>query len=288
VGKSSGGSTSSTFGDTLLLQCCKLQKLNPPSLQHISAFDLIFVHHCSPADHKEQPKGYYCFINFSTSEEENIVLTMINKMQSSFFLWAAIPLLLLWSPKCATAFSSSSYQHTAPLPTIPLGSNSYSQLAVLDGAEWISVQTLLEGENKLLGQSPTKYGYMTIVTGRLKDDQPQQRVVGMQATTELQSSGDSLKIYQDSLAYIPDKISDQDAIATYITSLSAIHCALPRIHQVGGASLLNETTGFVGGKAVVLGGSELACFAANGLAALGAQVSLVSTGSPKLAIRQGM
>jgi hypothetical protein len=65
-------------------------------------------------------------------------------------------------------------------------------------------------------------------------------------------------------------VSDPDAISTYIISLSAIHCALPKVVEG------------VAGKAVILGGNELACFAAQGLASLGVQVSLVTTNSPNI------
>jgi hypothetical protein len=95
-------------------------------------------------------------------------------------------------------------------------------------------------------------------------------------------SQEGAEVYEDSVAIIPDKISDQDAIATCIHSLAAIHCTMPRLDGVGGSSSDDVANSFVSGRVVVLGGNDLACFAAHGLAALGVHVSLVSTGSPKV------
>jgi hypothetical protein len=159
------------------------------------------------------------------------------------------------------------------LPTVGLSSSSRSQLAVLDGAEWNSIQNILRQEKRLLdgGGKITKYGYMTIVTGRSAEDQDQ-RVVAMQAPN------DANAVYADSIAIIPDKVSDDDAISTYLASLSTIQPVLPRIDKVGGS----DESSIVGGKSVVLGSNELACFAAEGLASLGVDVSLVSNGNPNV------
>jgi hypothetical protein len=75
------------------------------------------------------------------------------------------------------------------------------------------------------------------------------------------------------MARIPDKVSDTDAIATYITSLSSIYCALPKIDNVGGGG--NESI-IATGRSVVLGSSDIACFAAEGLASLGIDVTIVN------------
>jgi hypothetical protein len=161
------------------------------------------------------------------------------------------------------------------LPTVGLSSSSRSQLAVLDGSEWASIQNILRQEKRLEGGTSTKYGYMTIVTGRTAEDQ-RQRVVAMRA------ADDENTVYADSIAIIPDKVSDDDAISTYIASLSTIQPVLPKSYQVGGS---DEST--VGGKSVVLGSNELACFAAEGLASLGVDVSLVSNGNPKVKTNVG-
>ena len=62
------------------------------------------------------------------------------------------------------------------------------------------------------------------------------------------------------------------AVMAMIAALTGVQCTLPRVEGVGGADV-----SMVSGKVVILGGSDYACFAAEGLAALGSQVSLIST-----------
>ena len=174
-----------------------------------------------------------------------------------------LSLLLILLPLSCHAFSSVA---SVDYRTLTLKSEGASQLAVLDGGEWASVQASLFKEKAL--QRASRYGYMKVVAGRNKDNQ---RVVAMQCP-----EGSNV-VFEDSVALIPDKVSDSDAIATYIVSLSSVHSVLPKVESVGGSD-----DSLIGGKAVVLGGNDLACFAAEGLASLGVEVSLVSTGSPKV------
>lgn len=69
-------------------------------------------------------------------------------------------------------------------------------------------------------------------------------------------------------------------MATYIAGISTIHAVLPKVEQVGGSDDTTIATGDA--KVVVVGGNDLACFAAEGLSSLGVQVCLVSTGNPKV------
>jgi hypothetical protein len=178
----------------------------------------------------------------------------------------------------STTISTNNHNnHNHNHPTVSLPTLQQSQLAVLDGAEWASVQMILREQGALT--KSTVYGYCKVVTGR---NAQKERVVALQAdtstttttTTTTNDNENSVLVFESSIAKIPDKISDPDAISTYIISLSAIHCALPKI-ETNGDSLM-------AGKAVILGGNDLACFAAQGLASLGVQVSLVSTNSPKI------
>jgi len=161
-----------------------------------------------------------------------------------------------------------------------------SQLAVLDGAEWNSVQAILRDQQQQQTlhsssaassssstSSPplTKTGYMKVVTGR---DDDNRRIVAMQCMSGENSQQQGSSVYEDSVAVIPSKVSDADAISTYIASLSAIHCALPRVENIGGGG--NDSTMPIAGKAVVLGSGELACFSAEGLASLGMEVFMVN------------
>jgi hypothetical protein len=175
----------------------------------------------------------------------------------------SISLLLILLPLSCEALSSAA---SVDFRTVNLKSMGPSQLAVLDGGEWASVQAILQEENVL--KRSTRNGYMTIVAGRNEDNQ---RVVAMQCPD------DKNAVFEDSVALVPDKISESDAISTYIVSLSAVYSVLPKAEQVGGSD-----DSVIAGKVVVLGGNELACFAAEGLASMGVEVSLVSPGSPKV------
>jgi hypothetical protein len=174
-------------------------------------------------------------------------------------------LLFFLAPLSCEALSSSTI--VKEFPTVSLKSADKSQLAILDGAEWASVQGILRKEKRL--SATTKYGYMKVVTGRNEDNE---RVIAMQSVNDNENV-----VYKDSMAVIPSKISEADAISTYVSSLCAIHAVLPKAEQVGGS---DET--IVAGKVVVMGSSEFACFAAEGLASLGADVCLVSPGNPKV------
>jgi len=165
------------------------------------------------------------------------------------------------------------------LSTVPLKSIETTQLAILDGPEWLSIQTLYNNnhnnKNKNNNIVPkAQFGHMTVVVG--KDAQGQQ-IIGIKSVTMGDNKEQEDHVYQDSVAKIPSGIKKEDAIATYIASLSTIHAVLPKAEQVGGSQEV-----MIGGKVVILGGNELACFAAEGLASLGVQVCLVSTGNPKV------
>lgn len=110
---------------------------------------------------------------------------------------------------------------------------------------------------------------MSVLTGK---DESNRRIVAMQC---IDSDGSSSVVYEDSIAVIPNQISDADAISTYIASLSSVVCALPRLENIGGGG--DESSVTTSGKAVVLGSSDLACFSAEGLASLGIEVFLVNS-----------
>ena len=97
------------------------------------------------------------------------------------------------------------------------------------------------------------------------------------------SLGGGVNLHKDSVAIIPDTISDADAMATMMASLSAVHCALPMSENVGGSA----DASIISGKAVVVGGGEYATFAADALATLGADVFQISTGKPNPKNRNG-
>jgi len=109
---------------------------------------------------------------------------------------------------------------------------------------------------------------------------------------------DEVRIYKHTMATIPSNISDMDALSTAAATVVGVHCAIPKVEDIGGGSsgLLAaaqetndnsniDTSIFYSGKAVVLGGNDYAIFIANGLATLGINVSLVTTAANNVAKR---
>lgn len=191
-----------------------------------------------------------------------------------------------WAMVSNDGGGSSTLVSVSAYSTLTLSTLGKSQLAILDGAEWNSVRNILKGQQELesspssssmsteTNSAPfTRYGYMTIVTGK---DENNRRIVAMQC---MDNGGDintnnnpPRMVYKDSVAAIPQTVSDEDAISTYTLAFSSIHCALPRIENIGGSNDSIVSTG----KVVVLGSSDLACFSAEGLASMGMEVFMVN------------
>ena len=141
---------------------------------------------------------------------------------------------------------SAAAKMTAIRATSQLTAVSKTQVAALDGAEWESLQSVLMEQNMTTKKGFSQVGYMTVVTGTVAQDT---RVVGIQAPPEQSQEvvvelDPTTHIYASSMATIPKSVSDQDAITTLVASLVGVHCALPKIDQVGGAT----NPSFVSGK----------------------------------------
>ena len=161
-----------------------------------------------------------------------------------------------------------------------------SQTAVLDGSSFNALDLFLAAEGKLTGSKPSRsntknrHGYCSVITVKLSNNK---RVIGIKvdhaATTnseslETVSIENGVEIYKDSMATIPDSISDDDAISTCVASLAAIHCAIHDpirpddkiVQNVGGSTetfvSAIETVTLQNKKAVVVGGSDYASFVA--------------------------
>lgn len=91
----------------------------------------------------------------------------------------------------------------------------------------------------------------------------------------------NLEVYTHTMAAIPSKVSDADAMSTAAAAVVGIHCAIPKVEEVGGGDEV-----FYSGKAIVMGGNDYAVFLADGLATLGIETSLVSSGGPKTKNKQ--
>jgi len=189
--------------------------------------------------------------------------------------------LVLLLPIATKALQTSSLRRSFPTS---LQAVSQRRTFIFDGGELESF--LLHGNT---GESTgstaaTKVGSLTLVTGSTQED-PSQRIVAVQTNTndinanyETVSMGD-VDVYAHTIATIPQKVSEADALSTAAAALVGIHCAIPKVGGVGGSDNSNDV--FYTGKAVVVGGNDYACFVADGLATLGIEVSLVSTGSPR-------
>ena len=157
-----------------------------------------------------------------------------------------------------------------------------SKVAVLDGSSFNALDAFLlaEGIRKKdssnRNDSLNRYGFCSVVTAKLNNE----RVVGIRVESYHDSDlenveiGDGVKIYKDSLATIPQSLSDEDAISTFVASLAGIHCSYydpvspdgTIITNIGGSSEIflsaGDSTKDLNKKAVVVGGGDYASFVA--------------------------
>lgn len=212
--------------------------------------------------------------------------------------------------------SPSSSSSSTSKPVTPAVGKVLRQTAALDGAEWLSVRSKLLREHNddttatkkksvilelqsIPSFARTTMGVYTVVMGSIQG----QRVVGMQQQQQQQTvvpegQGDSsssstgsitvvsldqdpsVRVYSESVAHIPDNVSEMDAVWTMLQSLSMIHCVRPVLTNLGGTS---NTLTFAPPRScqvVVLGGTETACTAARILAQLEYPVVLVAADKP--------
>ena len=214
---------------------------------------------------------------------------------------------------------------------IPLNAVSRRQTFIIDGGELQSF--LIYNNNAGVNLPPTQtqqytnqsgresmehqVGLLTFVVGTTtvnnNDSSGRRcRVVGVEKTQNNNYNDDDenndqydtisltneVRIYKHTMATIPSNISDMDALSTAAATVVGVHCAIPKVEDIGGSSsgLLAaaqetndnsniDTSMFYSGKAVVLGGNDYAIFIANGLATLGIYVSLVTTAANNVAKR---
>jgi thiol-disulfide isomerase/thioredoxin len=205
-------------------------------------------------------------------------------------------LVLLLAFPTTRALQIISSPRLRSFPTTSLKAVSRRQTFIYDGGELESF--LLHNNNGGAKSSSSstgaaiKVGSLTLVTGSTKDD-PSRRIVAVQTNSknnlnnyETISMGDDVDVFAHTIATIPPKVSESDALSTAAAALVGIHCAIPKVGGVGGSDNSNDV--FYYGKAVVVGGNDYACFVADGLATLGIDVSLVSPGDPKVKNNDGV
>jgi Pyridine nucleotide-disulphide oxidoreductase len=188
---------------------------------------------------------------------------------------AGVLVAALVKPDQSLAFPSTS-AFRLPGPLAPL--HVTTKKVVFDGPEWASIQQILRVPKQSGADS---LGLMTVVVGTREDTGD--RIVGVVSSsgavqdempTFSLKENKGIQVYQHSAAKVGNnKIQDREAMNTLIAALTGVHCTAPRVEGVGGAT----NSELISGKVVILGGSDYACFAAEGLAALGSQVTLVST-----------
>ena len=147
-----------------------------------------------------------------------------------------------------------------------------TKTVVFDGPEWSSIQQAMP--DRTTPTTLNSCGVMTVAVGTFEGE----RMVGVVAEQDSSDATVTLdnnsRVYQHTLAKLPAKIPDQDALTTVVAALVGIQCTAPRLDSVGGSS---QSECWVSGRVVVLGGSDYAAFCAEGLAACGAHVYWVST-----------
>uniref|UniRef100_A0A7S3PZB1 Thioredoxin domain-containing protein n=2 Tax=Chaetoceros debilis TaxID=122233 RepID=A0A7S3PZB1_9STRA len=227
------------------------------------------------------------------------------------------PFLSLQRAQCLPLFSlfhsvESSCTESPDTNGVSLSSLSISreQLAILDGSNYNSFNAFIstegvrksdhKNETKLSPKSEDQIGYCNVFVGRLDG----KRIVGISADHNFGSEGYEViqtetsttskipfSIYKDSIAELPASskiISDDDAISTFVAAMTAVHCAYHNpirkedtlVEGVGGSNDTFEADGSTRSERksiVVMGGSDYASFIADGIAALGAKVTQVST-----------
>jgi len=148
--------------------------------------------------------------------------------------------------------------------------------AIYDGGEYEALASLLKVEMSSEGNRDERKAFG--VDFAVGTDGESRRWVGMvreKKTSDEESLidlGEGTELIGSCSAEVPEGVSDMDALMTGMAALVSVHCTVPRVKKVGG-----DVSSFISGKVVVLGSGDLAKFAARGMAALGADVTVVTT-----------
>ena len=114
---------------------------------------------------------------------------------------------------------------------------SKRQTYIYDGGE---LQSFLIANNDLSNANSrqAQVGSITFVTGTTDESR---RIIGVEknddgdGSREVTSLGETC-VYSDTVAEIPSRVSDEDALKTASASLVGIHCSLPAVEAVGGSA----------------------------------------------------
>lgn len=151
-------------------------------------------------------------------------------------------LVLFQSPTPFTQALTSTLSAALQRPVPPFTSSfltATAQNVIYDGPEWTSLQECLNCRN-----AAADCGRMTIVVGTTKEGgdkvvgvvvAEQEKVDEKKRHKTVELNENNYKIYKESMAVLPAKIKDQDAIQTMIAALSGVYCTVPKVEGVGGA-----------------------------------------------------
>jgi len=225
------------------------------------------------------------------------------------FLQVVISEYLLSNKAAAFAFTGNHFINLKSAITnecrfnLELNAITKSQAVILDGSSlntlhsYLVIEGISTGGN--IGPSNSNdrknvHGYCSIVTAKTKNNE---RFIGILADKadektnhlDLTSIDDNVHVYTDSLATIPNFVSDEDAISTCAASLVGVHCSMHNpvpandkiVQNIGGSDEVFESSVETEDEKkkniIVVGGGDYASFVADGLAAVGVAVTQVST-----------
>lgn len=221
------------------------------------------------------------------------------KQMVSFHIYSILCMVIIPYHVYSFAFDPQSIR-TRTLGEIPqprkisqLGISTTEQICILDGSNYNTLDLFLSAE----GNSPLQtdnnaiggetIGILKVVVGYPENSKsPKQRMVGFAVDPVVglrdnvsvkikDKNGQDIFLSSDSIANVPNGISDEDAIATSIAALAGVHCAYfdpvreddHILKKIGGSNeefMLGEfdekSVSRPEKKIVVLGGGDYASF----------------------------
>ncbi|GFH51760.1 hypothetical protein CTEN210_08236 [Chaetoceros tenuissimus] len=171
-------------------------------------------------------------------------------------------------------------------------------VGMIDGSNYNALElfTAAEGNSVLKDVSVKgeKIGIIKIVAGST-DENPKERIVGVAVdpdstnveTVRISSKNGGIHLQKDSVAVVPRRISDEDAMSTLFASLTGVHCAFHDpirndgrvVEGVGGSNddfMVSSDMDTEGKKVVILGGGEYSCFITDSIATLGGDAQQIT------------
>ena len=164
--------------------------------------------------------------------------------------------------------------------TLTRAATSYAYHTIIDGPCWEYLR-----DSPLMSDTSvaSSIGALPVVTGTLETTQ--EDVVGLLADQEKEKETLALAsgqvVWKESIARFPKGIKAEEAAATYATALTHLYpLTAAQLSSVGGSEETFNGVSVPKGSVVILGGNPEAVWAAQALATLGSDVTLVSPNKP--------